>query len=317
MSRIHSALVRRTLLASAGAVLTLSGSAHAWLGGFEAADGYQPFLNMVQHYNAGQYGPNGGYGGGPTVIPPNTGLWKAINGGFFDPSGNVSYATGHQYLDRTWVNSSGGSGSASDLALVYTTAHMGAGGGALKYSYNFDAPDFQGVSPAATGSSVIQISFWNYGEIWGTDAGGLAPNGYYGNEINFGDGAGNLAFSLGLTQRPGGDHITYWNGSSIFESALLPTAGKYDRWDLSFDLVNDTVSATFFQFGTSTTFNLLTNVPMMNPINSLEMMTIRSSEGLFNGKYAAIDDFKIFVPTPGAAGLLGVAGLAALRRKRR
>jgi len=43
--------------------LACASNAPAWLGGFEPADGYQPFLNMVQNYNAGQYGPNGGYGG--------------------------------------------------------------------------------------------------------------------------------------------------------------------------------------------------------------------------------------------------------------
>ena len=100
---------RRTLLsltAATAVTLLCTSNAHAWLGGFENNDGYQPFLNMVQNYNAGHYGPNSGYGGGPVAITPNTDFWTAIQGGFGSGS-NISYVTGHQNYDRTYVNSGG------------------------------------------------------------------------------------------------------------------------------------------------------------------------------------------------------------------
>src|SRR5437762_10094821 len=72
---------RRTLVslaAAAAGTLLCTSNAHAWLGGFENNDGYQPFLNMVQNYNAGHYGPNSGYGADrspsrrtPTSGPPS------------------------------------------------------------------------------------------------------------------------------------------------------------------------------------------------------------------------------------------------------
>ena len=84
-------------------LLNLTNNAHAYLGGFEAADGYAPFLNDVATFNAGQYGANAG-GGGYVNIPDNTGLWQKLQGPLVPASGitgNYAYATGHQYYDRT------------------------------------------------------------------------------------------------------------------------------------------------------------------------------------------------------------------------
>ena len=108
----------------------LAGTSQAYLGGFEAQDGYQPFSNDVKGYDAGQYRTNnGGPGGGPGAIPINTGLWSRL-----DPvAPGFPYATGHQNLDRTYVNTSGGSGLASDLGLVLTTNHQGWNAGPLQY----------------------------------------------------------------------------------------------------------------------------------------------------------------------------------------
>ena len=307
-------------LAAAVPTLLLAGTSHAWLGGFEAGDGYLPFLNMTQNYNAGQFGPNGGYGGGSAVITPGTGLWSAINGGFFSPGGAVSYATGHQNFDRLHVNSGGAFGLPSDQALVFTTGHEGWGGPALKYKYLLDAPDLGGTAPAATGSSVIKLSFWVRGQLYGTNIGGQVPNGYIGNEITFEDTAGNVGVRLALTERASGDTVTYWDGTSMVESAIVGATGVYDQWSLTLDLANDTFSASYFQFATSTNYAFVTNQPMQNAMSAFTAMTFRSSDGINNAKLNSVDDFSFHVdriPTPGAAGLFASAALFASRRRRR
>lgn len=308
----------RAVVLAISPVLGLASVSQAWLGGFENADGYQSFLNMVQNYNAGQYGPNGGYGGSAAAIPPNSGLWTAVSGGFFTGSA-VSYSTGHQNLDRQWINN--GTGAASNQALVCTTGHEGWTASPLKYRYNFDAADFSGMTPASTGNANIKVSFWVWGQIHGlgTPPSDQIPEGYYGNAIEFHDAGGNVGFSLGLTQRAAGDKVTYWNGSSMFESAIIPSPGLFDRWDLEFDMATDTVSASYYHFQTNNTFNLVTGMPMMNAMSALTNMTIRTSPGENNAKIFAIDDFSFQVrdiPAPASALMVGIGGLLATRRRR-
>ena len=317
--RVGGGVVVRTSWACAVVVLGVTGvagTAQAHLGGFEAADGYQPFLNRVQEYNAGQYGPNSGYPAtSPVPITPNTGLWQAISGGF-SSGGATSYATGHQFYDRTWVNSNNTMGSASDQGLVLTTGHEGWGGPALEYGYDLDAGDL-GVDPATTGNNIVRLSFWWCAQLAGPEAGGQLPEGYFGDEITFQDAAGNVGFSLGLTQRSTGDTVTYWDGTSMVESSIVAAATKYDRWDIELDLANDTVSASYFSFATSTSTPLITGAPMMNAMDAFTDMTFRTSPGVNNAKLMSVDDFGFqVIPTPGTAGALALAGLVCLRRRR-
>jgi hypothetical protein len=295
-------------------VLACAGLAHATLGGFEPVHGYQPFLNMVQNYNAGQYGVSSGYMAmAPAPITPSTGLWHNINGGFFS-GGSVSYATGHQNFDRTWVNSGGTSGSANDLGLVLTTGHEGILGPALKYKYDIDSQDLGGVSPASTGAGQVNLSFWVRGYL----DNGLVSPGYFGNEITFEDSLGNVGFNLGMTKTSGGDKLTYWNGSSLFVSSLTPNASRYDRWDIKLDLVTDTVTASYFEFNTSTLHSIVSGVPMSAAMADLSHMTFRTSPGVNNSKLYSVDDFSFHaVPAPGTLGLLGLASLAACKRRRK
>ncbi len=276
------------LLCAIGTVST----ANAWLGGFEGVDGYQIAINPVQNYNAGQYGANSGYFAvAPVGITPNTGLWQVISGA----AGTSSYASGHSGYDRTWVNSNGTSGSMWDQALVLTTAHQGWQGPPLKYRYYLDQYDLGGVAPASTGNSVINISFWVCARLAGPEIGGQLPDGYFGDEIAFVDSAGNIGFMVGLTQRAGGDTVTYWDGSAMFESTIIGAGTRYDRWDITLDLVAQTVSADYFHFATNTTTTLVSNAPLMMPMNDIEQMTFRTSPGTFNGKLMSVDDFVIEV----------------------
>ena len=311
-----------TTLGSLGFIagtLALSNNAHAWLGGFEQADGYQPFLNMVQNYNAGHYGPNSGYGGGPVAITPNTDFWTAVQGGFFS-GGAVSYATGHQNLDRLWWNNN--IGSPNNQALQLTTNHTGWGGPALEYTYNVDTPDLGGVAPSATAGQKVSISFWWMGNLQGFDTSGQVPEGYFGDAIQFRDSANNVGFQVGMTQRAAGDHVTFWNGSTMFESTIPAPASKYDRWDITLDLANNTVSANYFEFLPNTLTPVLTNVPLMSAMSNFSSMDFRTSPGVTNEKYFGlrVDDFTMHttVPEPTTIGALGVVAAAiAMRRPRR
>jgi hypothetical protein len=315
--------MNRSTLMSLGFVAGLaavSSNAHAYLGGFENADGYLNFLNMVQNYNAGHYGPNSGYGGAANAITPNTDFWTAVQGGFFS-GGSVSYTTGHGGYDRVFVNSNGVSGSSQDQGLVATTGHQGWGGPALQYTYDYDAPDFGGVNPATTGGSIVDISFWWRTHLAGAEVMGGVPENAYGNRIQFKDSANNVGLEVGITQHVTGDRVTLWNGATLFETTLAAPAFKYDRWDIKIDVANDTFSADYYQFLTNTTTTLATNQPLMAALGDLTSMDLQTSPGIQNDKGHGLnlDDFNVSVqvPEPSSIGALAVAAAAVLMRRRR
>ncbi len=280
----------RTIGALAATILGGASSAH--LGGFEAADGYAPFLNSVQNYNAGQYGANSCNTGGVQMpITPNTGSWEAISGGF-SSGGSISYATGHFARDRVYTNSGGSSGSSADQGLVLTTGHEGWTGPPLKFKYNLEACDLNGCEPADTGNSTVTVSFWVCWQLAGPEIGGQLPNGYYGDEIEFVDSAGNVGFKVGLTQRSTGDTVTYWDGSALFESAMVGSGNRYDRWEVTLDLAADTVTAVFTPFSTGVPVTVVSNVAMMSAMSDFSAMTFRTSPGVNNAKLMSIDDFE-------------------------
>lgn len=307
--------LRSVLLVSVAglAVAAASTPARAWLGGFEPADGYQGFLNQVQIYNAGQYGVNSGYvAPSPVAITPGSGLWTAISGGT-----GLAYATGHFALDRQYQNS--GIGTINDQGLVITTHDQGWGGPAQRYKYNVDSQDLNGVPPPSTAGQKIRMSYWSRGGLPGDPTGvNGVPYGYFGNSVEFADSSGNIGFRVGLTHRAGGNIVTYWNGSSMFESSLIHFGSKFDRWDVTLDLGTQQVTASYFNFILGTTTPVIANVPLMTPMSNFSSMFFQSSSGVTNAKQWAVDDFTFFtVPAPSAAGVLGLGGLAALRRRRR
>jgi hypothetical protein len=278
------------LILAAVSILTiiLAGTGQAYLGGFEAQDGYQPFFNDVKGYNAGQYGTNNsGPGGSPVVIPDNTGLWSRL-----DPvAPGFSYATGHQYRDRLYTNTSGASGLVSDLGLVLTTNHQGWTSAPLNYRYNLDSRDFNGAPVASSANSVVKVSFW-----WCAQMDQTVGSGYFGDEIKFFDSANKLSFRLGLTERNTGDKVTFWNGATMFESAITAAAGRYDRWDLTFNYVTKTVSADYFEFATSTLHTLVSNVPLADvTANGLDHLEFKTTPGVTNDKLMSVDDFSMEV----------------------
>jgi hypothetical protein len=119
---------------------------------------------------------------------------------------------------------------ASDQGLVLTTNHQGWGGNALHYRYAMDNRDYNGAPVASSANSVVNVSFW-----WCSQLDMNVGNGYFGNEFTFRDSANKVAYRLGLTERNTGDKVTYWDGTTLFESSIIAAASRYDRWDLSFN----------------------------------------------------------------------------------
>ena len=308
--KAHTIFSALTLLAL---YLTLAGNAHAYLGGFEAVDGYAPFLNDVATFNAGQYGPNAG-GGVFTSITPNTGLWKKLQGPLVPTWGILgpAYATGHQYYDRT-------NPSTLDQALVITTNADGWNAGRQEYSYAVDSYDLGGVNPATTGGDVLMISFWSCSFIPGTsEGGGLGPN-TLANTISFYDSSGNLGFAVGGIQPGTSTDFAATNVGSWVQSGVSVGTSTYHRWDIMLDLSLQTVSIDVFESAVLTP--LVVNAPLINTMNDFSELRFLSAPGINNAKVWALDDFAMKVrgiPEPSAILLMatGLVGLLVRRSSR-
>ena len=317
-TRIHTAL-----LAAAGFCLTTTfgtpDTANAYLGGFEQVDGYGSFLNEVSTTNAGAHGANAG-GGALMTIPANSGLWVKLQGPTYPTpgtAGGVAYATGHQNWDRL-------NPGTPAQALVITTNADGWSGTAQEYSYSLDTYDLGGVSPTSTGSDTLEISFWSCAQIVGSSdpSAGLGP-GTIGDTIGFYDSSGNLGFSIGYRQPGTTTDYAATNVGSWVQSSVAVNSSTYHRWDITLDLLNDTVSIDVFESGVLT--NLVSGVSLITNMNNLTEMRFESTPGVNNSKIWSLDDFGFEVhqvPEPSMAGLmcigaLAVSGSRTLRQSRR
>jgi hypothetical protein len=299
------------LVMGAAAVILTCGPAHAYLGGFEDPDGYKPFLNDVVTYNAGAYGANAG-GGAYTLITPNTGLWTKLQGPLYPATGTaggIAYGTGHQNFDRT-------NPSTSDQALVITTNVDGWGAGPQEYSYSLDSFDLGGVNPLSTGGQIVNLSFWSCAQIFGIGEGGGLLADTIGDTISFYDSSGTLGFEVGYRQ-PGTTTdfaATNVNGTWV-QSTVSVNPSTYHRWDITLDLGLQTVSIDIFEGATLT--NLVTGSSLINNMANFTELRFESTAGINNAKIWSLDDFTVqVVPEPTSLALLGLGGLALLRRQR-
>ena len=232
--------------------LLFTSQAYAYLGGFENADGYQPFFDDVAKYNAGQFGANAG-GGSYTPITPNTGLWQKLQGPLHPTTGTTgffAYATGHQNFDRT-------NPSTADQALVITTGADGWTGGPQEYSYTLDTFDLGGVAPASTGGDVVDISFWACARLWGSGEGGGLGAGTIGDTIGFYDSSGNLGFEIGYSQPGTTTDYVATNLGSWVQSPVSINNSTYHRFDISLDLSLQTVTIDVFEASTLTNLSAI------------------------------------------------------------
>lgn len=291
------------------ALCALAGTASANLGSFELNDGYGDFLNEVRQSNQGEFGfANGGPGGVQTPITPGTGLWYGISGTMFPSfnTGATAYATGHSGYQYT-----------GNQGLVITTGCDGWAGPALKYGYRVDSRDLGGVSPAATGGQIVNISFWTRPFLHGTGEQGGLGAGTIGDTVEFVDSLGNVGFSVGLVQ-PGTttDYVAF-NNTGSYTTTSIVSAGAYSRWDIKLDLALQTVTASYFDGGTSIYTNLLANAPLAASMADFNRLYFESSAGVNNAKSWALDDFSMnATPAPGGVALLGIGAIFAARRRR-
>lgn len=227
---VHPSISLLTCLLS---VLSWPHEAGAYLGGFEEQDGYRtpqngaiPSLDHVgdarfyldnnagnghtgivpfgaypnnlgdtfngpdlSRYNAGQFGTNnGGPGGTAADITDNAGLWQVVYGGRLDEDADAPFYYDGQYTRDQIV------------AYRQTLPHSGtqslgliAGDTDLRYHYSLDSRDFNGIDPASTAASLMQMSFWVNPTDWDdTDTGNI-----FGLSIL--DAAGQSVFQIGYT----------------------------------------------------------------------------------------------------------------------
>ena len=292
----------------------LCSTSYAYLGGFEDADGYSYGSPMgfnlgdndVTRYNAGQYGTNnGGPGGSAALITPDTGLWRVITGGRLLNQANDYYVIRH----------SAPSGHTSANVLGLTTGNSAFVGVDTEYQYDFDARDFDGNAPSSLGSSVVDMEFY-----WCPQNGGLGGTvstlSNPGATIQLQDSAGNNYFEIG-SYGPG-EAISYRIAGGTWIAAGFNASSAFhdfDRINLRFDLLNDTVSFSFYETAATTNHVVLTNASLGSNMDYLGHMGLTMQAE--NTKNFLDDvDFRVRVPEPAAGMLATLAiGLVAPRRR--
>jgi len=285
----------RIFFTAAVLVACANSSAYAYLGGFEADDGYENVGFMppggfnVSYYNAGEYGANvdplNSYQQGPN----GAGLWERLRGPTIHAL-HGAYATSHGPGSNVMPH--GGA-----RALVVTTNTDDWTGNSQLYSYEIDQHDLDGFNPALTGTESVMMSFWVCSEIFGSATGnGLGP-GTRGNIISFWDGPGASATSglqLGYHQ-PGttDDEVSFRFGNSgpWTDTGIVVDPHGWHRFDVTLDLATDRASVRYVDpVVPSNSTNLASSVPMP-AMSALREIRFESTPGVNNDKYFALDDF--------------------------
>lgn len=318
----------KTALMTIAATLTYYPQcSNAYLGGFELEDGYgktgQVFLAPaeVAKYNAGQYGTNnGGPGNGAMLIPDNSGLWTGISGtrhpNTSPITGSTAYATAHQNYDRVAHNTQA-------QALVMTTNVDGWSGQTLEYDYRLDPRDLNGLDPMQTAGRIVRLTFWWCAQIFGFGDGGGLGAGTIGDTVKFLDNSGNVGFTLGLIQPGNSTDYVGWDTGSGFHADPQMIAGsfsRYSKWDVLFNLTNQTVSASYQDGEGGTIYSLLNDVGLAAPMSNFTHLRIASTPGINNEKRLALDDFNFSVsqiPEPPTILLVILSMLFTLAAKPR
>lgn len=177
-----------TVRLSALSFLLVPTIASAYLGGFEAGDGYQGMFSSVItsqnigtdwqdgsgfvpaalgysagppityfragpdviRYNAGTYGANNGGPGGVGIdIADNSGLWKANSGGAI--VNDASNGTNN----LNFITAHGGTAHSGSNFLAIRAIDA-----TLNYDYSIDSRDLNGVAPNSIQSATYSMDFW-------------------------------------------------------------------------------------------------------------------------------------------------------------
>ena len=280
--------------------------AWAYLGGFEAQDGYVDGsvtpLQDVSTYNAGQYGTNAsGPGGSATTITPNSGLFVKYD------QGNVSPGYGELVAHQAIAYS----GNAS-LVLRSTSGYGDTGGDGADYLYSFDSRDFNGISPTAVTSGAIFLDYWMRPQTSFFETGTATTTGFVNS-------AGDTIFAVGTLGQGIFDSkpfIEWEDANGWHVTSILGNNASWDHIMLSFNLINQTASFSFYSSLTGQTTLLANNVALAAPVDNLAGIHFTAQP---NTEENAYDNFNVVV-VPEPSSLLVVlagAGTCLARRRRR
>ncbi len=338
-----------------------AGTSHAYLGSFEENDGYRVpgngnivdagfvgdarfYLNNnaangftgivppgsypntlgdathgpdLTRYNAGQFGTsNGGPGGTATDIADDSGLWQALSGGRIAEDVNAPIYTGTTF-NRDYVQAYAYPGSRSGTQVL----NLLASDVDLSYRYTLDSRDFDGISPTATDSHVIDLSFWLCPSDWDDPELGNVLG------LSFIDSNGQALLQIGYT----GDNLLQYQlaGDSAWTTTgiSLGTLG-WSELSVVVDAASDAVSLAARAWsdaggslGAQT--SVVSGQNLGIDADSLTTLQWDVQGGVLNNGAVAyknyFDDFDFTVtpvPEPSGAFLVLVSGLVAMRRRR-
>lgn len=318
--------VCRALAVGALALLASAGSAQAYLGSFTQADGYittQPWVD-VTYFNSGQFGANAG-GGFQQMIAPDTGLWRLQSnaGAIFTnsaaraaaTSGAPPYGSPPAGTVPIYIVGDHGPGRTDNSSLAFRNSSP-AGTGAALYDYTLDTYDFGGVNPSSVTSGTIKVSFYfQSNPPLPNGTGASAPDKF---TMSFKDSVGNIGLQWGYTE----DNEVVWRTLATNNWTYTGLYANSNNWDgvvLDLDLTSDTFQLNFFDSATSITTTLApSGTAMGQAMGDFTHIGWQLEDDTFLGTGGKnfFDDFGFVVPAPGAAGLLGLGALAALRRRR-
>ncbi len=323
MKSIHCVCV-----ASVGLVAGMAGQAHASLGSFSPADGYQiiqPWVD-VSYFNSGQYGANAG-GGSWSHVPADSGLWKVTGqvGGIYATTAARNAAIA---ADPTYSNPP----SAAGNATVYIVGNHGpgrtdnsslafrndtpAGTGAAKYDYTLDTYDSGGVAPASITSGTVCAGFYFCPNPADPIIPGTRPRDKFA--MSFKDAANNTGLEWGYAA----DNEVYWrtNTSGPWTyTGVYANAANWDGVKVTIDLTAGTFGLDYYVVSTNTWQNMVAAGTLLGtPMSNLTTLGWQLEDNVFSGVGGKnfFDDFSFNIPSPSASGVLALAGLALARRRR-
>ncbi len=328
---MRSQLGFRAALVALATIGAYAAPAWAYLGSFNAADGYYvqsgSIAGDVSHYNAGQSGANAG-GGGLVALAPDTGLWDVTGqvGGYFataanratGTSGAPPYVASPPGAVGAYIVGGHGGGRTGDLCLALRNDTPLGVTGPMTYDYDLDTFDFGGVSPASVTSGIVPVNFYycpNPGDSNG--AGSLATDKF---TMSFKDSANNIGFQWGYLR----DNSVVWrtNPSGPWTpTSFIADQSNWDGLQIKIDLTTDTFSIDYFDISASTTTNMVPAGTALNvPMTNLTTLGWQLEDGLFAGVGGKnfFDDFSFTnpVPEPSTMALVALAVGGLWWRKR-
>jgi hypothetical protein len=332
-ARSAGSIRRAHALAVAGSAASLwcVSVASAYIGSCGPADGYH--LNQyignvnwadVSYFNAGSYGANAGGGPGPTLIAADSGKWKVDGqvGGYWNNAATRASVVGSA-PPYPGVDSSGASqpiymvgnhfpgrgGDGSNLAFRNDTP---IGTGAANYNYFIDTYDTGGNVPSSVTSGIVTTQFYFCPN----------PNDLVARAEKFTMSFKDSANTTGVQWGYARDNEVYWragNAGPWTYTGIYANASNWDGIRMNIDLSNDTFELEYYIVASNTWTTLApAGTALGAPMTNLTTLGWRLEDGVNSGTGGKnyFDDFGFSIPAPSSAGVLALAGLAALRRRR-